>query len=347
MINITELLDLQLPLFQAPLACYPNQAQLVAAVSENGALGILSTAQKSLVEIEESLDSIQAATDKSFAVTVDVTDGDDSLDLADRSQVNKYLSAAYQALAIDAGEAPTLPSANEIIDLLIEKKPAAIIFENGLPSDEIISQCTAQNLTVMALVSNTLEAIAANKVVDIIILQGSESAGMHSRFANDLNTPAFPSSTLLQHALANTTKPLVIWGDAQFPQHVVSALINGAASVMLDTLFWTTQESPIPDSYRNALLTQHNEMQTTLSHVWTGHPAQTLKNALTESLQRGGSALPTRKQQRIMQPIIQAAIAQDNPDYMPLWAGLCAISTEKTVAQLCEKFLEELNEIIT
>ena len=345
--NITEKLKLKLPLFQAPFTCYPNQENLVAEVSNNGALGIFSTSLQALSEIKEGIDKIQQKTAKAFAVLIDTTNTDDDVDLADHSQANEYLKDAYKALGINSKNIVYLPNTTEITELVINKKPAVIIFANGLPTADVVADCHEKSITTMALVSNTLEAITADKVVDAIILQGSESAGMQSRFPNDLKTTTFPSNTLLQHAIANTSKPLIVWGDAQSPQHVVSALINGASCVVIDSPFWTTTESSIPDSYRQILLTQHNEMQTSLTNVWLGQPTQTIKNQLTESANNNKNILSAKKQQRIMFPIIREAIAQDNPNFMPLWAGLCAVSTTKNIAELCENFLTEINEIIT
>lgn len=345
--NIVDNLGLSLPIFQAPLSCYPNQAQLIANVSKNGALGILCGNYQSLGELDEAISKIQSQTGKAFAVMIDVSTGEGAIDLVDKSQVNRYLSEAYKTLSVDKTARIELPLLDDILQLVIKKSPPVIIFRNGLPSDNIIKQCQQNDIMVMAVASNTLEAIAANQVVDAIILQGCESAGVQSRFPNQLNTPSYPVSTLLHHALDNVDKPLVLWGDAQFPQHVVSSLINGASAVMLDTLFWTTKESPIPASYRKALLEQHNEMQTNLNTIWLGYPARTLQNTLTKSVSKYASTLPPRTQQSITLPIIQAAIEQNNPNYMPMWAGYCAVTTEKTVAQLCKSFSEELDEIIT
>lgn len=346
MMNITETLGLTLPVFQAPLSYYPGQEKLVAAVSKSGALGILCANHQDLSPLEDRINAIQSQTDKAFAVMIDVTTGDDKVDLADRSQVNSYLKKAYQQLEIDSIESQALPHVDELIQVVIENRPAVIIFQHGLPSDKIIKQCKACDILVMAVASNTLEAIAAAQVVDAVILQGMESAGIQSRFNNQLNTTGYPLGTLLHHALAHVNKPLIVWGDAQLPQHVVAYLINGASAVVLDSLFWTTSESPIPPSYRQALLTQHNEMQTCYSHVWSGQPAQCLKNTLIQSSQKYHPMLAAKKQQRLLLPIILSAIAQDNPEFMPMWAGLCAVTTEKTTEQLCSAFLTELNEMI-
>lgn len=343
-INLSETLQLTLPLFQAPLECYPGQADLVAAVSSHGALGIYSANYQALSAIENNINDIRLQTDKAFAVLVDVNGGNSDIDLTDRSVANAYLSKAYETLGIDAGDAPPAIDVEVTLRHLIELRPPAIIFQNGLPNDTLINACKDADILTMAIVSTPLEAIVADRLVDALILQGNEAAGVHSGFPNDLHEKPYPCNTLLHHALQNVSKPLVVWGDYQFPQNVVAALINGTSAVMIDTLFWTTTESPIPDAYRQALH-KHNEAQVTISRVWLGHPAQTLKNSLTQSTHHV-TPLSPRQQQRIMLPIISAAIAQNNADYMPMWAGLCALSTDKSVAEVCEKFLQELNNII-
>lgn len=343
--NINEELKLKLPLFQAPLDNYPNQEALIANISNHGGLGVYNTCFKTMDNIASGLEQIHAQTNHAFAVMIDMTEGDDSLDLADRSQVNAMLSKACNDLNLDHHDTPSLPSHDQIIDYVIKAQPAAIIFRNGLAADKWIKTCQDNDIITMAVVSNTLEALVADKVVDVLILQGFEAAGIHSHFPNDINTTLYSASTLLHHALANTTKPLVLWGDCQFPQHVVAALINGAAAVMIDTLLWTTEQSPIPAAYRQAL-TQHNEMQTPLNQAWFGYSARTLNNTLSQTLQQQPINLPIRKQQRLLLPIIEAAILQNHADYMPLWAGTCAVTTNKDVKTLCEQFLAELNEMI-
>lgn len=345
--NITEKLGLQLPLLQAPLTCYPNTGSLVAKVSESGGLGVYSSQCQSLTEISNALKDIQLRTDKPFAVAVDINDHDNHIDLADKSSANIYLKDAYQTLDITATEAEPLPDFEAVLDCVISYQPAAIIFQNGLPDDSLIQNVKHHGIITFAIAGNVLEAIAINNSrIDAVILQGLESAGMQSQFENDLPVSHYPINTLLHYALAQVAKPLVVWGDYQSSANIVGALVNGAAAVMMDTPFWTTQESPIPDSYRQRL-TEHTEMGVTNSDVWLGYSAKVLKNALTQNMQQAArKSLSAKKQQRLMLPVIQAAIAQDNADYMPLWAGLCATVSGKTVSELCDKFHAELSDII-
>ncbi len=343
--NIIKQFELELPIFQAPLEGYSNQAKLVAETSNNGALGIYSANYQTLDEIENNLNLIKKMTNKSFAVLFDVRGGNDDLDLADRSGANNYLKSAYQDLQISASDEITLPSKTAIIEKLLVTKPAAVIFQNGLPDDETIEKFKTANITTMAIASNALEIVVADKYVDVIILQGLESAGIHSQFDNTLNTKHYPIGTLLHHGLNISEKPLIAWGDYQYPENIVGALINGASSVIIDTPFWTTQESPVPDCYREALA-EHNEMLITDTTVWTGYHSICLQNKLTKLANKWNEVMSPQKQQRIMLPIIRAAVERNNADYLPLWAGYFAIRTEKSVAELCEKYQKNLDDIM-
>ncbi len=346
--KIFNTLNLSLPLIQAPLDYYPNQTTLVAKVSQHGALGVYASACQSLTTLSRAVDDIQLRCDQAFAVSVDVGQQPAELDLADRSSASNYLSAAQYALGIDNKEAPALPNYHAVTQLLIEKRPAAVIFYNGLPDNKLLRDCQHAGMITFVIAGNILEALAiTNSAADAVILQGLEAAGTHSRFNNEFNVPDYPISTLLQHAVKHISKPLIVWGDYNKPANIAAALLNGAQAVVVDTPFWTTRESPIPDSYRRALA-DCNEMQTTQTTLWNGYPARVIKNALTKHFSTLAQITPqASKQQRILQPTIQAAIAQDAIDYMPLWAGLCVQSSHnRTVSELCQRYTVQLSELI-
>lgn len=340
--NITD--KLSLPLLQAPLVAFPNQAKFVAQVSNHGALGIYSTDLQTLDSIKQDIKTIKANTKAAFAVQINLADSDTHIDLADRSSTNAYLKPAYHALDIEASEATAFPDINAVCKAVVEQKPPVLIFQNGLPTDVFIEHCHRSGIIMLALASNTLEAIAIdNTLIDGIILQGLESAGVQSQFENDLNVEHYPSTTLFRQALDCTNKPLIIWGDAQTPTDCKALIDSGASGVVLDVPFWTTEESPIPASYRQAL-NEHNEMLTTVTHVWQGQPTRVIQNTLTQNQRDGkGKTLPAGKQQRLMAPIITAAIAQDNANYFPLWAGLCAVCSDGNLAELCQDYANAIN----
>ncbi len=337
----------KLPLIQAPLVGYPRQTRFVVAVSDQGALGVYSTEMLTLEKIREEIQHIKRLTTASFAVMINLSESETSITSEDRKETGTYLAGACKALNIKPSEVPEFPDINEVCKTVVEQRPPVLIFQNGIPTDEFIVHCKKLGIKMLALASNTLEAIAISETeIDGIILQGLESAGPQSNFENDLPITRFPANTLLHHAKQVIDKPLCIWGDTQTPEAAKLQLKNGATSVVLDVPFWTTRESPVPDSYRKAL-DEHNEMLVTETSVWTGHPANVLHNALTQIAKESkAQALVSGKQQRLMAPIIEAAIKQNNANYLPLWAGLCISVSHGSIAELCQNYSSVLKNTI-
>ncbi len=337
--NIIEKLGLSLPLLQAPLVAYPHQAKFVSQVCNQGALGVYSTEFQSLDAIKDDIKSIKQQTPSAFAVMINLSESDSSIDLADRSSSNSYLKEAYNELDIKGNESSAFPSVNDICKAVVTERPPVIIFQNGLPTDEFIKHCHRVGITMFAIASNTLEAIAINSTqIHGIILQGNESAGILSKFENDLPVRRYPTNTLLIQTQKEVNKPLILWGDRQTASEVKSSINDQVAAVVVDTPLWTTTESPLPQSYKQALK-EHNEMLTAVSTVWNGQPANVLQNKIThKQKQSKQKSLPIEKQRRFIFPIINAAIEQDNSDYMPLWAGLISHYSGVSIIELFQAY---------
>ncbi len=336
--NIIKKLKLKLPLFQAPLTAYPKQASLVAAISNQGALGVYSTDLQTLENITQDIHTIKKQTQAPFGVVINLAETQSKLNERDVTAANAYLKPAFHALNIKVGKAPAFPEVNAICKAVVAQTPPVLIFRNGIPTDEFMAHCHKQGIVMLAFASNMLEAVAIdNTTIDGIILQGVESAGLQSSFENSFDAPNFPLNTLLYHAKQTVRKPLIAWGDCQTPTAAATQLRNHVSAIMLDVPFWTVSESPIPSSYRQKLL-EHNEMLVTETSVWLGQPTRTLQNAMTRKQQAAGKVLAPGQQQRLIAPIIQAAIKQNNADYLPLWAGFCAEVSSVSLAELCQNY---------
>ncbi len=344
--QIKDKFTLPLPLIQAPLTGYPAQPTFVSRVSECGALGVYTTELQTLEAIKADIKAIQKNTKKPFAVLIDLAESETDIDLADRSSTNTYLNAAYKALDIKPTEAKPFPDVNSVCKAVVGLKPPVLSFQNGIPTDAFIEHCQKMGIVTLGLAGNVLEAIAIDHApMDGIILQGTESAGIRSTFENDLDTSHFPVGTLLHHAQKHTQKPLMVWGDCQTPTAARAMLESGAKAVVLDVPFWTVDESPIPSAYREALH-EHNEMATVVCSIWHGAPAQVIKNKLSHfETHEHGKVLAPGKQQRLLAPIIKAAIAKNNGDYMPLWAGLCAQPSDIDLVALCRQYKDALSTL--
>jgi enoyl-[acyl-carrier protein] reductase II len=140
---VCDLLGIEFPIIQAGMGPFTS-AELVAAVSNAGALGSLGAGARTLDSFKEELAKIKHLTERPFAI-------------------NHTLS-------------PSLPNP-EAFSLSIRAKPRLISFALGNPKD-YIQQVHDAGILVMHQVATVQQAYqAAEAGVDIIIAQGTESGG--------------------------------------------------------------------------------------------------------------------------------------------------------------------------
>jgi enoyl-[acyl-carrier protein] reductase II len=140
---ICDLLGIEFPIIQAGMGPFTS-AELVAAVSNSGALGSLGAGARSFESFKEQLAKTQNLTNRPFAI-------------------NQTLS-------------PALPSP-EAFNLTIKAKPRLISFALGNPRGYVQPVHDA-GILVMHQVTTVQQAYqAAECGVDIIIAQGAEAGG--------------------------------------------------------------------------------------------------------------------------------------------------------------------------
>ncbi len=349
--NITNRLGLKLPIIQAPLEYYPNQAKLVSMISNAGCLGVYSTNFQNISQIKTQITSIKNSTSNKFAVLINsevLKSSKVKTDLMDLASVQTHLEDAYIDLNIKQQKIKetNYPSFNQIKELVFAEKISAVIFQNTIPTDNIINEFKQKGIYTFAIASNILEAIAIqSSPIDTIILQGFEAAGMLSKFSNDLNQQRLPAKTLLNKAQKILKKPMVIWGDDQV--NIETSFIAGADAVMIDTALWTVTDGDLPNSCVKKLQ-QSNETQTVISSLYNGYEGRILKNKLTAEFKKiKNITLSASKQQNVLNSVIIASIELNNTDYMPIWANLSSEVSKVTLSELTKKYLEKLENLTT
>src|SRR5712664_2364911 len=67
--RITEMLDIEIPIVQAPMG-YIARAQLASAVSNAGGLGVIETSSGQLDQVREEIRKMRDLTDNPFGVNI-------------------------------------------------------------------------------------------------------------------------------------------------------------------------------------------------------------------------------------------------------------------------------------
>jgi enoyl-[acyl-carrier protein] reductase II len=130
-------------------------------------------------------------------------------------------------------------------------RPAVISFALGDPGD-LVRQAHDAGARVMLQVTTVGQAIeAAQRGVDVIIAQGGEAGG----YSGTVSTMAL----VPQVVDAVSPIPVVAAGGIFDGRGIAAALMLGAAGVNLGTRFLASEEAPIPDEWRKAIIAATSE----------------------------------------------------------------------------------------
>src|SRR5438094_3153208 len=151
MILLQDLLGIEHPIVQAPMAGVEGSA-LAVAVSDAGGLGSLPCAMLGIDAMAKELAAIKARTDKPFNVNffchVQPTP-DEEREAIWRNALSPY----YKELGIDPGTIPAgpgrVPVSAEAADVLADFKPAVVRFHFGLPSAALVQRPPPRRPTLL------------------------------------------------------------------------------------------------------------------------------------------------------------------------------------------------------
>lgn len=130
-------------------------------------------------------------------------------------------------------------------------RPAVISFALGDPGD-LVRQAHEVGARVMLQITTVRQAIqAAERGVDVIIAQGGEAGG----YCGNVSTMAL----IPQVVDAVSPIPVVAAGGIFDGRGIAAALVLGAVGVNLGTRFLASEEAPIPDEWKKAILSAESE----------------------------------------------------------------------------------------
>lgn len=322
--TLQQLLGIELPIIQAPMAGAQGSA-LAIAVSNAGGLGSLPCAMLTPDAIRSELATIKAQTDKPFNVNF-FCHKPPTPDATREATWRTALSPYYQEYGIDSATIPTgagrTPFSAEAADLLAEFKPSVVSFHFGLPEPALVARVKALGAKILASATTVAEARwLETEGVDAIIAQGTEAGGHRGIFlAEDLTTQV-GTFALVPQIVQAVQVPVIAAGGIADAQGVRAAMTLGAAGVQVGTAYLLCPEATTSAVHRAALKSEAAD-HTALTNLFTGRPARGIINRIMRELGPISSAPPAF-------PLATAAIAplraqaesRGLGDFSPLWAG--------------------------
>lgn len=345
--EMTKLLKIDYPIIQAPMAGGITTSALVAAVSNNGALGMIGAGYLSPNQLREQISEVKERTVNNFGVNLFVPNEFEIID-EEIEKANNLLHTFRSQLKIE-NENSILPSMenglhvyNEQIQVIIEEKVPICSFTFGVPSIEEISRLKQCGTVVIGTATTVEEAMAVEKLgMDAVVVQGSEAGGHRGNFISSHEDSLIGLMSLIPQVADHVSIPVIAAGGIMDGRGLMASLNLGAKAVQMGTAFLTCVESGAHPIHKEAILNAKDE-DTMLTRAFSGKWARGIQNKFTMEMQAHETEiLMFPIQNTLTQTIRKASSSQNNKDFMSLWSGQNpTLAKNETVEALIQRIIK-------
>ncbi|KAB0568998.1 nitronate monooxygenase [Pseudomonas palleroniana] len=318
--RILDLLGIDVPIIQAPMAVGTTTAMVIAA-SQAGALGSMPAAALSLEQLREALTTLRQADVRPINVNFfchQPPAADEARDRRWKALLEPYyreLGADFDAPTPESNRSPFNEAACEVVE---EFRPEVVSFHFGLPEKRLLDRVKATGAKVLSSATTVEEAIWLEQHgCDAIIAMGVEAGGHRGLFlSDDLNTQ-IGLMALVPQIVDAVKVPVIAAGGIGDARGIVAAFALGAAAVQIGTAYLFTPEANVSASHHHALRNAQAS-ETALTNLFTGRPARGIVNRVMRELgainpaapafpRAGGALMPLK--------------AKDEAGFSNLWSG--------------------------
>ena len=322
--RLQELLGIDLPIIQAPMAGVQG-SELAVAVSNAGGLGSLPCAMLTPDAIGQELSAIRSGTSRPFNVNFfchTPPEPSPERETLWRETLSRYYGEfGIDVATIKAGPGRA-PFSLEAADVLEAFKPPVVSFHFGLPSPDLLARVRAWGSRILSSATTIDEARwLESHGVDAIIAQGLEAGGHRGIFLSHDLTTQMGTLALVRQVVQAVKIPVIAAGGIADACGVAAALALGAVAAQVGTAYLLCPESRTSAVHRAALVSDAAR-HTVLTNLFTGRPARGIVNRLIRERGPISNAVPEFPlATAAIAPLRAAAERQGSGEFSPLWAG--------------------------
>ena len=322
--------------------------ELVAAVSNAGALGALGGAMLPPDALREAIRAVRGLTEQPFAVNLfaPVEVGPVDPDAVERMQ--RELTPYREELGLGApGELRPPPPG--VVDaqlaVIAEERVPVFSFTFGIPELAAVREAGCVILGSATTVAEAVELERAG--VDAVVAQAFEAGGHRGTFLGPFERGLVGGIALVPQIVDRVRVPVVLAGALMDGRGIAAALALGAEGVQLGTAFLAAEEAGTPEAYRR-LVSEAGEEATAITRAYTGRPGRAVRTRLIEHLETAGAEiLPFPVQGALLLDIRQAATEQGVGDLLFLLAGQASgLSRRLPAGELVETLARETEAVL-
>lgn len=334
----------QIPVIQGPMAGGSCTPELVAAVSNAGALGSLPCSLLSPAVIEEQVARIRTLTDRPFMLNFFVQ-GKPAPSEEEVGKAVELLRPIWESLGWQELPVPRqwCEDFEAQFETLIQLRPPAVSFTFGILEAVQVERLHAAGILALGTVTTVEEALAWQAIgADAVVASGIEAGGHRGTFIGRQQDATLGAAELWPAVVAAVTIPVIAAGGIMTGQDIKRALSLGARAVQMGTAFLVTDEAALHPAYKARLLS--GEGNTRLTRSFSGRYARGIENGFMRQMEAVEAQVPPYPIQNALTGSVRAAAAKSgDTEHMSMWCGTgFARARPMPAARLIELLASEL-----
>lgn len=347
--RLLELLDIQHPIIQAPMAG-ASTPQMASSAANAGCVGSLGCAMMDAQTYTNTYNTTRALTNGALNMNF-FCHVEPEIDPEKIANATARLKTYYSELGIDEMPQPKpthFPFGGEIADAVISSAPKVVSFHFGLPDEAYVKALKQKGVVILCSATTAAEAKDLEaKGVDVVIAQGWEAGGHHGFYLRD-KTAGIGTLALVPQIVDAVNLPVVAAGGIADGRGIAAALALGAAGVQIGTAFLTCSESSVPEIHKASLM-QSDGSNTALTNLFSGRPARGIQNRYMNELYELENNMPDFPLMNTLTgPLRKHGASTGSPDFVAQWSGqAAALNRQTTVTELIKTLVEETQDVIS
>lgn len=356
---LCDLLGIEHPIVQAPMAGGPTTPELVAAVSAAGGLGSFGHSYTPPATMREDAAAVRARSSRPFSLNLFVAPipGEPPLDVQ-RAAIDAA-RGMFAKLGLTAPERvppPYAPDLAEQIEAVGDIRPPVLTVHLGDLPGAVVARFRGLGIRLGCAATSVREARHVEALgADFVIAQGGEAGGHRGTFLGAPEHAMTGTLALVRQIVRAVRLPVVAAGGIMDGAGVAAVLALGAQAAQLGTAFVVCPESGAPEAHKKAVLGMDGD-ETTMTVAFSGKLARGVRNVFTETAERERwPVLPFPAQSKLTAPLRQASAREGSPDLFSAWSGqggslgrpLPAGELVRTLVAEAEDAIERLRSMLT
>jgi nitronate monooxygenase len=348
---LCDLIGIEYPIIQAPMAGGPTTPDLVVAVSAAGALGSFGHAYTAADAMRADAGAARARTARPFNLNLFTA----PLPVEPPVDAQRAAIAAIRPLLEEHGlpvpervPPPYAPELAAQIEAICDLRPAVCTIHLGELAPAELSRIRGLGIRLGSAATSVREARYLEGLgADFIIAQGGEAGGHRGTFLGSWEHAMTGTLALVRQIVRAVRVPVVAAGGIMDGAGIAAVLALGAQAAQLGTAFVVCPESGAVAAHKKAIVEMDGD-ETTMTQAFSGKPARGVRNRFTELADREAwPRLPFPAHAHLTGPLRQASARTGPGDCVAAWSGQAgSLARPLPAAELVRVLVEEAGEAI-